>query len=259
MFPSRSSQATSKFIYTKLLWHVFIVGVVLVTGVQQSANAHEAVPPPTQLKYWWPGDGNTKDIAGDLDARLNGGASFGTGIVKQAYRLSGHAQWVSVPSSTNLINFGARNFTIDFWVKFRSLDGEQVMIEKWIQDTNTGWTLTKLDDNRIRFAGGPPEVDLDVLPPSIVADRWYFVALRRLGDVVTIYWNSEALGSISLPPNQSLSAATQLKFGRRGDVRGFFLIGLIDEVEIFRRALRPSEIAAIFGAREAGKIKPSGG
>src|SRR5262249_46895626 len=155
------------------------------------------------------------------------------------------------------INFGSHNFTIDFWVKFKALEGEQVMIEKWIQQTNTGWTLTKLDDNRIRFAGGPPEIDLDVITPSFATDRWYFVALKRAGDTITIYWNGAALGSTVLPPDQDLSASTRLKFGRRGDSRGLFLNGLIDEVEIFNRALRQSEIQAIFRAREAGKIKPA--
>jgi Concanavalin A-like lectin/glucanases superfamily len=128
--------------------------------------------------------------------------------------------------------------------------------------------LTKLDGNIIRL----PAIDtaIDVQPPSILTDTWYFVALTRSGDDFTIYWDAEPLGSASISVNLDTCAA--LKFGHRcnaedtpacapstdpcSDDRGFFLNGLIDEVEIFNRALSDDEILDIFEAGRAGKIKP---
>lgn len=75
-------------------------------------------------------------------------ATFGPGLVEQAFYLDGLDDFVDVPNSPSL-NFGTHNITIDFWVKFNSVAGSQVMIEKFAQKmqipaNSTGWTLVKL-------------------------------------------------------------------------------------------------------------------
>ena len=61
-----------------------------------------------------------------------------------------------------------------------------------------------------------------------------------------------------------LDNSSSLKFGHRGnpedtpgsdDWRGFYLDGLIDEVEMFSRALSTDEIMAIYQAGSLGKCK----
>jgi hypothetical protein len=68
------------------------------------------MPPPPGLVSWWPGDRNAKDVVDNNYGLLKGGASFGNGLVKEAFKLDG---------------LGTSDFTIDLWVNFRNTNGEQ--------------------------------------------------------------------------------------------------------------------------------------
>ena len=211
-------------------------------------------PARSNLASWWPGDGNVNDIAGGNHGFLQGGPTFGPGWIRQAFQLDGIDDFVMVPDSPDL-DFGTKNFTIDLWVNFVSTDGEQVIIEKWVQkfeEASTGWTLTKLDGNVLRLAmrdGIAPEIILDVIPPSIPINTWNHIAVTREGDTFTLYWNGGALGFTDCSYN--LNSISSLKMGHRGnpdDTPGsegwqdFYFNGSIDEVKIYDRALSALEI-----------------
>jgi hypothetical protein len=82
------------------------------------------MPPPPGLVSWWPGDRNAKDVVDNNYGLLKGGASFGNGLVKEAFKLDGANDFVLVPDSANL-RLGTSDFTIDLWVNFRNTNGEQ--------------------------------------------------------------------------------------------------------------------------------------
>ena len=66
-----------------------------------------------------------------------------------------------------------------------------------------------------------------------------------------MYWNGDPVVS---GPSACIDSTTfPLVWGRRNDDRGFFHNGLIDDVEIFNRALSAEEITKIFSAGSAGK------
>jgi hypothetical protein len=230
-------------------------------------------PPPAGLTGWWPGDGNTDDIIGGRNAELRDNAITGPGLVDQAFFLDGDGDFVDVPHDEAL-NVGTGDFTVDLWVLFNNTEGEQILVEKWVQRLNpseefpgsTGWTLTKLEDNRLLLAmedgsGAGTEVASDVLP--IATGTWTHFAATRQGSQVTLFMNGVpvAQGESSL----NLDSISSLKFGHRGnpndtpnseDDRGFFLNGRIDEVELFiGQALTHCQIQAIFNAGSAGKCK----
>jgi hypothetical protein len=235
------------------------------------AGGQACIQAPAGLVSWWPGDGNANDIIDSNHGTLQGGATFGTGHVGQAFSLDGTNDFVVIPHSSSL-NFGTNDFTVDLWVKFTSTTGEQVIIEKLIETMNatrTGWTLTKLSNNVIRLAGplGGDGRIIDAVPPSIPVNTWIFVAVTRTGNTFTLYWNGVPIGSATMALN--LDTSTSLKLGHRGnptdtpgsvDTRGMYLKGFIDEVEIFNRSLNASELQSIFNAGSYGKCKaPSTG
>jgi hypothetical protein len=262
-----------KLIHLSLVFVIALSFLFTITNSTVIAAREDrmCLPPPTGLNSWWPGDGSTVDTVGGLDAILHDNATFGNGLVNQAFSLDGNGDFVSVPHNAGL-SIGTGDFTIDLWVIFKDTNGEQVLIEKWIQrgsDTSNpskGWTLTKLESNILRLAmssgiGADTNVDSDVL--AIPSRTWiHFAATRRNGEV-TLFMNGRPIAAGSSPLD--LDSDSSLKFGHRGnpsdtpgseDESGFYLNGRIDEVELYiGRALPDSQIQAIFRAGSAGKCK----
>jgi hypothetical protein len=224
---------------------------------------------------WWPADGNTNDIVGNppRNAMLRDNATTGPGFVGGASVLDGIGDFVEV-SHDPALNVGAGDFTVDLWVNFNSTAGEQILIEKYIEDfssTPPGWFLTQLEDNSLRFGTGPADSGHGVTSSSlsIPANTWIHFAARRSAGVASIFLNGTLVATGTFVDNSN--STSSLKFGHRGnprdtpgsaDTREFFLNGRIDEVELFvGRALSDAEILAIFNAGSAGKCKerPVGG
>ena len=89
---------------------------------------------------------------------------------------------------------------------------------------------------------------------NISPDRFNHVAAAYDGSQVKMYIDGRPDASASFsdtPPTNT----QPLFIGQRGDNTDFFQ-GMIDEVEIFNRALTAEEIASIYNAGRAGKIKP---
>jgi hypothetical protein len=242
-------------------------------GVVGSApvSAPSCAPPPAGLTAWWPGDGSGRDAVSGLEARLSGGAAYGSGLVGQAFSLDGSSSFVAVPDAPSL-DVGRGDFSVDLWARFKETNLEQILMEKWVQRYNqrsSGWTLTKLATNVIGFftessegAAGTQSERVD-LP----ADTWFHVAARRQGNVFDIFLNGRIIASSpasGAPLN--LDTEASLKFGHRGnpddtpgsqDVAGFFLNGQVDEVDFLAgRALSDDEVLRIYRAGSAGKCGP---
>jgi hypothetical protein len=231
------------------------------------AGAHTCVQPPSGMTGWWPGDGNTDDIVGRRKAVLKNDATFATSLVDKGFHLDGIDDFVEVPHDPTL-NVGTGDFTVDLWVNFNTTDGEQVLVEKYVEnfsETPPGWFLTKLEGNSLRFGTGPasPDHGVDSPPLLLLPNMWIHFAARRSGGVASIFVNGEEVATGLFVDNADSDSS--LKFGHRGnpddtpgstDDRGFFLNGRIDEVELFvGRALSDTEIQAIFNAGSAGKCK----
>ena len=245
-----------------LLGGGFVLLIFLVAT--SSVGAQVCIQPPSGMTGWWPGDGNTNDIVGDRHTLLRDNATTGPGLVDSAFVLDGAGDFVEVPHNPAL-NLGTRDFTVDLWVNFNSLADEQILVEKYIEtfdtSTRTGWSISKLSDNVVRFFGRDvPDIDFGVVQNT---NTWIHYALRRQANVFTAFVNGVAVASASGSGN--VDSTSSLKFGHRGspndtpgsfDDRGFFLNGRIDEVELFvGRALNDSEILAIYNAGSAGKCK----
>jgi hypothetical protein len=198
---------------------------------------------------------------------LHDNATTGAGLVDQAFILDGDGDFVSVPHDPAL-NVGTGDFTVDLWVNFNTTAGEQVLVEKYVENfglTPPGWVLTKLEDNSLRFGTGPAFEGHGVTstPLSLPDNTWIHFAARRSSGVASIFVNGMEVATAPFVDNADSDSS--LKFGHRGspddtpgslDTSGFFLNGRIDEVELFvGRALSDTEIQAIFVAGRAGKCK----
>jgi hypothetical protein len=65
--------------------------------LSSSAPAQTGVQPPAGLTGWWPGDGSTEDLISGRNAVLHDDATFGPGLVDQAFVLDRDRDFVDVP------------------------------------------------------------------------------------------------------------------------------------------------------------------
>lgn len=209
------------------------------------SQAPTCTPPPPGMVAWWPGDGSAADIAGANAGTLVGGATYAPGRVDQAFSLNGTDAWVQVPDSAALRITGA--ITIDAWVSPTALGGR--VVDKITAGTGDGYLLDT-HGGVVRLI-----VDGQILSgsTSIPTGVWSHIAGTYDGSEMRVYLNGSLDGSVAasvaIPTN-----ALPVRIGADSDGQSRFS-GLIDEVEVFGRALSQAEIQAIVAAGSAGKCK----
>ncbi len=220
--------------------------------------------PPAGIVSWWPGDGNTEDIADGNNGTLAGSASFAQGKVGQAFLLNGNDDYVDAGNAPNL-HVSQGDFTVDAWVYFNGLSGDMSIMDKMSANgVNTdGWRLLKQGDNRFWFClGGGAEGNrcgdsaFTVFSTTVAAatGRWYHVTAVKKADSFSIYVNGQLEDSRSPVPSFLDTNSAALRLGSYV-LEGSHLNGMIDEAEVYNRALSAEEIKAIYDAGNAGKCK----
>jgi len=168
-------------------------------------------------------------------------------MVGQAFSFNGTSR-VSAP--TTGLPTGNSNRTLDLWVKVNNFVAEEAFFagyggfESFDQTYQLGTS-----GNILHFS----QWGQAVFGPALQTGRWYHVAVTNVGASVTLYLDGAAVASGDLSINTP--SGTQLFVGSLPGDTLRRLDGLIDEVEIYNRALGRDEIAAIFEAGSAGKCK----
>jgi N-acetylneuraminic acid mutarotase len=221
------------------------------------------VTPPPGMVSWWPGEGSADDIKDSNNGILQGGATFGAGKVGQAFSFDGINGLVLVSSASNLDLEQA--FTIDAWVNLAEVNSAQCIVCKGLVDNHqyailTGGLAAPDELNLLvrRQASASDGLDrlITVNQAHLVPNRWYHIAATADGTNKSIYLDGQLLATNSaVAPYTTFSPAVEIGSGNGGTVA--FFHGMIDEVEIYDRALTQAEIQAIYNAGSAGKCKPS--
>jgi Concanavalin A-like lectin/glucanases superfamily len=258
---------------TALLFSCVIVGLCLAInlperapralppqGAESPTPSPTCAPPPPDMVSWWPGEGNTDDIIDGNDGTFVGTATYTTGEVGQAFSFNG-SKYVEVPDAANLdFAFGAP-ISIDMWVYRTGTATIMHFIGKRVGCSGPGCTGGgfnyqmgfNMDTGQGLFFGGcsggiSTGQDLPL-------NTWTHLAGTFDGSTVRFYINGTLAGTAaatSLGPTNN----EPLRIGTSGTCSGF--VGLIDEVELFNRALSQAEIQAIYNAGSAGKCRPQG-
>jgi hypothetical protein len=229
-------------------------------------------PPPSNMISWWTGDGGTGDIVNGNDGTAVGNVGFARGVVGQAFNLDGLNSYVNA-GNPPMLQVSNGDFTVDAWVLFNALSnapevtiaplGDMSIVDKMsAQYVNVdGWRLLKQDDNRFWFCLGGKDGNHCGDPAFTVFSTttattgvWYHVAAVKKANGLEIYVNG-ALEDFRTPlPDFLDTNAADLLIGA-SIAEGAPLNGLVDEVEVFNRALTADEIRAIYVAGSAGKCR----
>lgn len=198
------------------------------------------------LLGYWKFDGGGADTANfDRDLNIAGGAGFTTGLIDQSLDLHGNpSQFAMRTVSDASYNFGTADFTIQIWVNYNTTAGEQVLIEKFDFQGFRGWTLTKMDDNRLRFFS---TFNLDSPIQNLSTGQWHQIVVRRSDSAFSMWLDSSLIGTADNPSNFQ-DATEPLLIGKRTDTdgRGFAVNGRLDESAIWNRALTNAEISQLY-------------
>ncbi|MEW6157693.1 MAG: LamG-like jellyroll fold domain-containing protein [Verrucomicrobiota bacterium] len=215
----------------------------------------------THLKF----DDNFQDSSG----RANHGEAFGIPafaagkIGPSAVQIPSGADYVTLGVPADL-NFGTTtDFTIAFWTKVISLDGDPSLIgnKNWNSGSNPGHVMFTDDSGAFRWnIAGPPGTRKDATgPPGTLNDReWHHVvyAFERTGyariyvDGVlgTATFIGANLNNLDTPEG----FATNIGQDGTGTYGPHFNDASIDDLGIWRRALTSHEAAAIYQAGVGG-------
>jgi hypothetical protein len=227
----------------------FLLVINLTFSIADSSAV--CLDPPSGMVSWWPGDGNAFDIIGPNDGTLINGTTFASGKVDQAFSFDGVDDFASA-SGTNINDL--QQLTIDAWVMHNSLPSGQIMRY-----------VTLVGEKAVlRYDGinGPQQLHFymridGVLRHIRVNDvlqvgAFHHVAGTYDGEYMRLYLDGVEVESLAVSGTVGAGTIVNLTEGREP------LDGLLDEVEIYNRALSTSEIQAIYDAGTEGKCKTFG-
>lgn len=239
----------------------------MVTETPTNATAQSCTNPPANMVGWWTGDGNARDLAGPNNGKAVNGATFAGGYVGKAFALNGSSQYVDVKKAKQL-DVSAGDFTVDAWVYFNSLaEPDQSLVDKMNSNgiNSDGWRLIYQGDyHQFWFClGGGPGINGCIEGSSTTVysktnpqpQNWYHVTGVKTASEISIYVQGLLENTTQLSSFTDTNS-TDLVFGKTASQgKTAWLNGLIDEIELFNRALSASEIAAIYNAGHSGKCK----
>ena len=215
---------------------------------------------------WWSGDGNAQDIVDGNHGTLTGDATYAQGIVGQGFSLDGTGDFVLVPDSPNLNITG--DVTVDLWARRtvfggNTPGGDQVMVTKGAGsigavDAPTAYILSFTSGDRL--LGGFERSDAsNVLleGPTVTDTNPHHYAYVRSGQTHKLVLDGVVVTSGDFTGSPGDTSGIDLLIGALGgDTVLLHFGGVIDEVEIFDRALTDAEVKAIYDAGSLGKKKP---
>lgn len=271
----------------KYLW--LLAGVLLIPLVAMPLAYSQSTcfPAPDGLIGWWPADGDADDVEGGNHGTPIAGTTFGTGLVGQAFLLDGVDDYVLIgpsPTLDSMTGAGAQ-MTVDAWIKAGSTDtsannglGDHIVRKgNETNDLNFSYDVELRSDggvNRIfafycrngaTFCGGGSTQRFQVKSDTGIPDTdWHHVAVifdttttvpsENIRIFIDGAESSHTTTTGSPQSGINVTSTTSIGIGATAAGTASFF-GLIDEVELFNRALSPAEILAIYDAGSAGKCK----
>jgi hypothetical protein len=244
--------------YKGLLYGVQIFNRALSSAEVGAIVNSPAIAPPANLVDWWTGDGNSSTVAPDLAGTnagaLNGSVPYAPGEVGNAFSFTGNrSNFVIIPDAPSL---DGTTGTWDFWMNSTQTNSFVGVVGKHdAASSNNGITM-QMDQGRprVEIKGPGPTLLLNPSTPLLNDGNWHHMALTfQSGGQAVLYVDGQAKATGTAPVFSF--NASPLRFGTMLD--GFWTPynGLLDEVQIYNRALSAAEIQSIFNAGSAGQVK----
>src|SRR6266480_600238 len=217
--------------------------------------------PPDHMVSWWRGEGDAVDTQDGNDGTFNGTPSYGSGEVAEAFSFNGNAaNYVSVPPNTNL---DLTAFTVDAWIYVTAYGSpaEFILDKEDLNAGNANYALSLTTDdfgnpNRAEILFDNASVGHQYVDSTfpIPLNTWTHLTGSYDGTILKLYING-VLNNSKMFGTTPIASGQPLFIGRRNNDTAYAFQGLVDEVEVFSRALTDAEVLAIYSAGGAGKCR----
>lgn len=224
------------------------------------------IAPPSGMVSWWAADGDAEDRQDGNDGVLVNGATYGGGKVDQAFSFDGLNDYIQVGPKANLVM--SRHMSVDAWINPTG-PGSGGSAGGIIVNKEGEYEIARFADGTVRWAfkmstsPGWNWVNTGFVAPL---NTWTHITVVYDNGRITTYGNGSPVHVFNPSPNPAPlgdhhPAEDDFRIGGRqlpGDNAQNFQ-GLIDEVEVFNRALTRQEAAALYAAGSSGKCKDADG
>jgi uncharacterized repeat protein (TIGR01451 family) len=243
-----------------------------LTGTQPDPNTADNVgsktttvtpttctPIPSGAVTWYRAEGNGVDAAGPNNLTGNGGATFTTGEVNQAFSLDGTSGELVAADNATLQQ---TTLSIEGWFFLTGGTGQRTIVSKAAGTGTENSFLVYIAADGSLGAGTGNDTLTEILTTSAVptTSAWHHFAYIFDGSIQQLYLDGSTVGS-AVTTQTILYDSNPLVIGAdidNGSPASFFP-GRIDELTFYNRALTATEVQSIFGAGTFGKcyIAPS--
>jgi hypothetical protein len=222
------------------------------------AEKEECLPPIQGLVNFYAGDGTRDDSRGSSTLTVGGRQKFEPGLMGQAFSLSGNGTFLLARYGAAFCNFCPDSWSVSFFAKFRSTDGEMSILER--ETTDAAWDLRLFkaaDDHIVLRSRGETPLKVSIASRiQVHAGRWYHIAVIKEKDHRSLYIDGALQGEQHFGGPINLPAESvdrrNVFFGATQGKRDF-LNGLIDEIAVYDRVLTPNELVKLSHACDATK------
>ena len=186
------------------------------------------------------------------------------GMVGAALAFDGKSQFVEAPASIAGLDVGEEDFSIEFWLRTRDGTRTRNIVDKRDKAPRGYLIFIQRGHIGVQVAAGANRSDVIAGDVTVADGRWRHIAAvcRRLPPgppLIYVDGVARAASGRSVPLDD-LDNHTPLWLGRHHGNRfvlreDIYFEGAVDELSVYRRALRPDEVRAIHRAGKAGKCR----
>jgi hypothetical protein len=177
------------------------------------------------------------------DGALNGGATWTAGKTGNAVSLSGAGQYVALPAN---LMADVADFTVSAWVNVSTTANWMRIFDFGDAQGHYMYLTPRSGAGVARFAIATNYGynEQAITAPALPTGQWTHVAVTMSDNVLTLYVNGVAVGSITTATTTPFQLGTtdQNWIGRSQYPADPYFNGRIDDFRIYKGALQPAEI-----------------
>lgn len=235
-------------------FRIRLAPMLLAAAATGALHAQTCDQIPRGAVGWWPGDGNANDLAAaGGNGTLVNGATFAPGVDGQAFSLDGINDRVDVPDAPGL---RPQRFTLSAWVRLDAVAAQSCIICKQLgagtANSYSLWVASGV------LRGGMFGFNEAVASSALPTGQLLHTAVTWDGVAIRLYVDGRQVATSVGPVAPMGYDANPVIIGADDNGTNFFdgfLHGVIDEPQIYGRALSPCEIRALYRSRGHGACK----